>query len=133
MKRTFILILVTLACLNISAQKSKVKLNPRGLWAFESPTAPEGYTTGIIEITLAKKKYSVTMSFTGNDYKRPAEDIKFEKDSLQFYLNVDGTDVTFKSKFDQTDKMSGVALTNGGSVPFVLTREKNKIKSQNGL
>ena len=70
------------------------------------------------------------MSFTGNDYKYPAEDIKFEKDSLQFYLNVDGTDVTFKSKFEQPNKISGVAFTNGGSVPFALTREKNKIKSR---
>ncbi len=130
MKRAFIFILVALACFDLSAQKSKVKYKPVGKWTFEAPTAPERYTAGAIEITIAKKKYSVTMSFTGNDYKYPAEDIKFEKDSLQFYLNVDGTDVTFKSKFEQPNKISGVAFTNGGSVPFALTRENYKIKSR---
>lgn len=125
MKRIFILIIVVLACIDLSAQKSKVKYKPAGLWNFEAPAAPEGYTTGVIEITKVSKKLSMKMSFSGNDYKYP-EDIRFEKDSLQFYLNVDGTDVTFKSKFEQSDKISGIAFTSGGSVPFVLTREKNK-------
>jgi hypothetical protein len=117
MKRAFILILVTLACINLSAQKS-IKYNPGGKWEFEAPTAPEGYTAGFVDIIIANGKDSVTMSFTGKDYKYPAEDIKFEKDSLQFFVSVDGTDVTFKSRFEQLDTMSGVALTNGGSCPI---------------
>ena len=130
MKRVFILILVSLVCFSLSAQKSKVKYKPAGLWAFEAPAAPEGYTTGSVEIIIAKKKYSVSISFTGNDYKHPAEDIKFGKDSLQFYVNVDGTDVNFKSKFEERDKISGVAFTSGGNVWFVLTREKDKTKAR---
>ena len=129
MKRAFILILVTLACINLSAQKS-IKYSPGGKWEFEAPTAPEGYTAGFVDIKIANGKDSVTMSFTGKDYKYPAEDIKFEKDSLQFFVSVDGTDVTFKSRFEQLDTMSGVALTNGGAVPFLLIRQKNESNSK---
>lgn len=70
------------------------------------------------------------MTFTGKDDKYPAEDIKFKKDSLQFFVSVDGTDVTFKSRFEQLDTMSGVALTNGGAVPFLLIRQKNAFNSK---
>ena len=129
MKRTFILILVTLACINLSAQKS-IKYKPGGKWEFEAPTAPEGYTAGLVDILIANGKDSVTMSFTGKDYKYPAEDIKFEKDSLQFFVSVDGTDITFKSRFEQLDTMSGVAFTNGGTVPFLLIRQKNEFNSK---
>jgi hypothetical protein len=129
MKRAFILILVTIACINLSAQKS-IKYNPVGKWEFEAPSAPEGYTAGFVDIIIANGKDSVTMSFTGKDYKYPAEDIKFEKDSLKFFVSVDGTDVTFKSRFEQLDTMSGVALTNGGAVPFLLIRQKNESNSK---
>jgi hypothetical protein len=129
MKRAFILILVTIACINLSAQKS-VKYKPGGKWEFEAPMAPEGYTAGFVDIIIANGKDSVTMSFTGKDNKYPGEDIKFEKDSLQFFVSVDGTDVTFKSRFEQLDTMSGVALTNGGSVPFLLIRQKNELNSK---
>ena len=65
MKRAFILILVVLACFDLSAQKSKVKYKPAGQWTFEAPTAPERYTAGVIEITKANKKYSIKCHLQG--------------------------------------------------------------------
>jgi hypothetical protein len=130
MKRAIILIIVAMTCITLSAQKQKVKYNPKGQWTFEAPAAPEGYTTGTVEINYTKKKHSATIAFTGNEYKNPIDDVKFAKDSLQLFINIQGSDITFKSKFEQPDKMTGIASAEGGSVPFTLTRDKSKSKSQ---
>ena len=126
MKNVLILIILTLSCFSLSAQTSKVKHNPEGKWDFEAPTAPGGYTSGVVEVASAENKYSATMSFTGNDYKFPVDMVKFENDSLKINLNIEGTDVNIKIKFEDSDKMSGVAVTNDGEIPLVLTREKAK-------
>jgi hypothetical protein len=118
--------ILAIACFNLSAQTSTVKHNPVGKWGFEAPTAPQGYTSGVVEVNSASNKYSATMSFTGNDYQFPVDMVKFENDSLKISLYVEGTDVNIKIKFDDQDKMSGVATTNDGEIPLVLTREKAK-------
>ena len=124
MKRVIFLIFLAVACINLSAQTEKAKHNPAGKWEFEAPTAPQGYTSGNVEVTLADKKLTGTMSFTGNDNKIPFDVIKFENDTLKINLNVDGTDVNLKIIFDDINKMSGVATTYDGEIPIVLTREK---------
>jgi hypothetical protein len=126
MKKAFILITLVITYLNLSAQTSNVKHNPAGKWNFEAPTAPGGYTAGEVDVVSADNKYSGTMSFAGNDYKFPVDLIKFENDSLKINLNVEGSDVSIKIKFDDSDKMSGVAVTNDSDIPLVLTREKAK-------
>jgi hypothetical protein len=126
MKKVFILIVLTVACFNLSAQTSNAKHNPVGKWDFEAPTAPGGYTSGVVEVASDDNKYSATMSFSGNDYKFPVDDVKFENDSLKIKLNVEGTDVNIRIKFNDSDKMSGVATTYDGEIPLVLTRSKTK-------
>ncbi len=126
MKKVFILIVLTIACLNLFAQTSSVKHNPVGKWDFEAPAAPVGYTEGVIEVLSVNNKYSATMSFTGNDYKFPVDDVKFENDSLKINLNIEGSDVNIKIRFSETEKMSGVAVTNDGEIPLALTRSKSK-------
>lgn len=124
MKRVLFLIFLAIAWINLSAQTVKAKHDPAGKWEFEAPTAPQGYTSGNVEVTLADNKYTGTMSFTGNDYKIPVDIIKFENDTLKISLNVDGTDVNMKIIFDDLNKMSGVAATYDAEIPIVLTREK---------
>jgi len=124
MKKVFILVVLTIACFNLSAQTSNAKHNPVGKWDFEAPAAPGGYTSGVVEVNSSSNKLSATMSFTGNDYKFPVDNVKFENDSLKINLNVEGTDVNIRIKFNDTDKMSGVAATYDGDIPLVLTRSK---------
>ena len=126
MKKAFLLLVLAIAFLNLNAQSSVSKNNPVGKWSFDAPAAPQGYTSGIVEVTLEQNKYSATMSFEGMDFKIPAETVKFEKDTLNVSINVNGTDVSIKLKFDEADKMSGAAATYEGEIPLVLTREKKK-------
>ena len=126
MKKVFILFVLTIACLNMSAQSSAVKHNPVGKWDFEAPAAPGGYTEGVIEVSNVNNKYSATMSFTGNDFKFPVDDVKFENDSLKINLNIEGSDVNIKIKFSDKDKMTGVAVTGNGDIALELTRSKSK-------
>ncbi len=126
MKKAFLLLVLSIAFLNLGAQTSKQKNNPVGKWDFEAPAAPQGYNNGVVEVTMDQNKLSASMSFEGTDYKIPAETVKFERDTLNVNVNVSGTDVTIKVKFDEADKMSGVASTYDGDIPLTLTREKKK-------
>jgi hypothetical protein len=124
MKKTvslFVLLMLSISIL--SAQKPVTGKNPSGKWKFEAPYAPEGYTSGIIELTLADNAYSNSISFTGNDYKIPADKTKVEQDSISFSINVEGNDVSVSLKIEEANKMSGKALYAGGEIPLILTRE----------
>jgi hypothetical protein len=126
MKKVFILMVLAIACLNLSAQSTNVRHSPVGKWDFEAPAAPEGYTVGVIEVNNTNNKLAATMAFTGNDFKFPVDNVKFENDSLKISLNIEGSDVNIRIKFENPDKMSGVAATYDGEIPLVLTRSKEK-------
>lgn len=130
MKRAIVLIITVLFCVSLSAQKSRVKYNPKGTWRFENSAAPAGYSSGIIEIKYAKKKYSIQFSFSENKEKYEAEEVSFKKDSLQFSLDIQGMAMTCKSKFEQADKITGETFVMGTNVPFTLIRDRTKSKSK---
>jgi hypothetical protein len=127
MKKTIVVLfcMVTMV-LAVSAQKQKKDNNPVGKWHFEAPYAPEGYTSGALEIALAEDKLSANMSFIGDEYIFPAESMKFANDTLTFTIFVGGEDVAISIKFDEPDKMSGQAVYSGGEVPLGLLREMKK-------
>jgi hypothetical protein len=127
MKRIlFMLIMAVVVISSLNAQKSKVTNEPKGKWLFEAPYAPEGYTSGAIEVGTTDNKLAATVSFTGNDAKIPLENVKFENDTLKCELAVEGAIVTIILKFDEADKMSGKAVTPDGEVPLAMNREKKK-------
>jgi hypothetical protein len=127
MKKILFLFLFLLSVVSaVSAQNSKVKNNPVGKWQFEAPYAPEGFTSGTMEIGFAEAKYSAAMVFTGSDFKLPGEQVKFENEILKFVIYVEGTDVTVTLKFDSESKMSGKAVYSEGEVPLSLTRLPKK-------
>ena len=125
MKRTAILLFLAAVCMSLSGQASSSAKDPVGKWKFDAPYAPEGFTTGTVEIKFAEEKYSVTLMFSSNaEYILPCDKVKFEKETLTFNLYLDTEDIAFTLKFDEADKMSGKAVHSGGEVPLTLTREK---------
>ena len=118
-----IIALVTLSFSVLSAQSPNVKKDPVGKWKFEAPYAPEGFTTGTIDVGYADQKYSATMLFTGAGYSYNGEKVAVRNDSLFFMIWVEGTDVNVTLKLEDNTKMTGNAVYYEGNVPLSLTRE----------
>jgi hypothetical protein len=129
MKKIILFSLLILFCLPVitSAQDNKSTKDPVGKWIYEGPAAPEGYTSGKLEFSVADKKYNAIWTFIGNEEnKYSSENIKFRNDSLVFNVNVDGEDVAVALKIEENSKMTGKAIYSGGEVPMTLTRELKK-------
>jgi hypothetical protein len=124
MKKIFIFImLVVLIAPVISAQSSKGKADPIGKWKFEAPYAPEGYKSGIIDVSNAENKYSTAISFTGSDFVIPGDKIKVENDTVSFVVIVEGQEVSISLKAEDDGKMTGKAVYFEGEIPLTLTKD----------
>ena len=124
MKKIFSLAMLLLFSISLTnAQITKTKKDPAGDWKFEAPYAPEGYTTGNITIGLAEKKYTVTISMPGSDYKIKSENVKFENDSLKFSVYVEDENVVVKMKMEDAVKMTGAASTSEGVIPLTAAKQ----------
>jgi hypothetical protein len=66
------------------------------------------------------------MSFTGNDFKFPGDNIKAEKDSIQFSVFIQGEDVKVMLRVENDTVMSGKAVYSEGEVPLSLKRSAAK-------
>jgi len=119
-------IIVIAGLSSLRAQNTKVKYEPKGKWLFEAPYAPEGFTSGTIEVGTAENKLTATISFTGNETKIPLDNVKFENDNLTCSIFIEGATILISLKFDDLDKMSGKAVTPDGEIPLILNREKKK-------
>ena len=124
MKKICSIALVVIICASaVSAQTTNGKKDPVGKWKYEAPYAPEGYTTGTVEIGKTDQKYSATMTFTDLDYSLTGEKVTLRNDSVFFLIWVEGNDVNIALKVEDNSKMSGNAVYFEGTVPFTLTRE----------
>jgi hypothetical protein len=127
MKKVILLVLsLVLSLPVVTAQNNQVKKDPVGKWKFEAPYAPEGYTSGTIEVGLADKKYSVAMYFTSNETKYSGEMVRYENDTLTFNVLVEGNDVVVTLKLEDLTKMAGKAVYSEGEVPLTLTKVVDK-------
>jgi hypothetical protein len=129
MKRASVLFVMVIAFISLvkgQDQKAKVSYEPKGKWLFEAPYAPEGFTSGSIEIGSADKKLTAVIAFTGNETQIPLENVKFENDSLKCGINIEGSYIAITLKFEEADKMSGKAAAPDGEIPLTLAREKKK-------
>jgi hypothetical protein len=124
MKRIiFIFVVIFVFTLTSIAQQSNgQKNNSVGTWKFEAPYAPEGYTSGTIIVGNEEQKPSATMSFTGNEFKIPGDNVKALKDSILFSVYIQGQDVKVMLKMDTEIKMSGKAVYSEGEVPLTLNK-----------
>ena len=127
MKKVFgLAIMIMIGLSSVNGQKAKVTYEPKGKWHFEAPDAPEGFTSGTMEVSAAEKKLTAVMTFTGNESKIPLENVKFENDKLKCSLAIEGESISITLKFDEADKMSGTAAFSEGEFPGTMTREKKK-------
>ena len=123
MKRGIVFILFIIFSLQLlTAQATQVKNNPVGTWKFSAPYAPEGYTSGTIVVGFAEQKHTTTMSFTGNEYKLPGENVKAVEDSVLFSVFLEGQDIKVLLKMDSDTNMTGKAVYSEGEVPLALSR-----------
>jgi hypothetical protein len=124
MKRTILVILAIslLSVISASAQNSAAKNDPTGKWKFEAPYAPEGFTSGTIEVGFAENKYSASILF-GSEYKIQGEKVTFENDTVNFNVFLEGNDIAIKLKMDSATKMTGKASYFEGDIPLTLTKE----------
>ena len=124
MKRIiFIFVVIFVFTLTSIAQQSNgQKNNSVGTWKFEAPYAPEGYTSGTIIVGNEEQKPSATMSFTGNEFKIPGDNVKALKDSILFSVYIQGQDVKVMLKIENDTIMSGKAVYLEGEIPITLTK-----------
>jgi len=123
MKKGFVIVLFIVLCLPVlTAQNKLPKIDSAGTWKFDAPYAPEGYNSGIIVVGIVEQKPSAIMSFTGNDFKYPGENVKAEKDSILFSVYIQGQDVNVMLKIENDTLMSGKAVYSEGEVPLSLTK-----------
>jgi hypothetical protein len=121
-KNIFTLILVSLLIGSASAQKITKKNDPTGKWKFEAVNAPEGFTSGTIDVGFAEKLYSVVMTFEGNGYSFPGEKVKFEKDSFNYSMYVDNQEVVVTLALIDPLKMEGKAVYSDGEVQLIMNK-----------
>ncbi|MBP8958860.1 MAG: hypothetical protein KBG40_00340 [Bacteroidales bacterium] len=118
--------LFILIAFSLTAQNQKLKYNLTGIWKFDAPDAPYGYTSGSMEFRLSEGKYTGSASFTGSDYKIPIQILKAANDSISGGMYVDGTDVRLNLKIENETKMTGKAWTPDGVIVVTAIKEKPK-------
>jgi hypothetical protein len=123
MKRKIVqlLLIVSVSLIVSLSTTAQVKVAYLGNWSFVAPTAPEGYTYGIIEI----KKDSINTSFTESKYRFPSIWIKVKNDSITYKAIVDGTDVLFSFKIENETNIKGNAVWDDGETQMILKKKKD--------
>ena len=127
MKKILKTIVLLFLCVSaVSAQSANGKKDPVGKWKFDAPYAPEGYTTGTVDIGFANQEYTANIEFTNIGYSFPGEKVRMQKDSLFFMIWIENTDVNFSMIMEDKTKISGNAVYYEGTVPFTLTKESDQ-------
>ena len=116
-----LMIISFLFVIGVNGQNSN-KINPVGTWKFAAPYAPEGYSSGKIVVGFAEQKHTTTMSFTGNEYKLPGDNVKTVNDSIMFSVFLEGQDIKVMLKMVSDTNMTGKAVYSEGEVPLALSR-----------
>jgi len=116
-----LMIISFLFVIGVNGQNNN-KINPVGTWKFAAPYAPEGYSSGTIVVGFAEQKHTTTMSFTGNEYKLPGDNVKTVNDSIMFSVFLEGQDIKVMLKMVSDTNMTGKAVYSEGEVPLALSR-----------
>lgn len=116
-----LMVISFLFVIGVNGQNSN-KINPVGTWKFAAPYAPEGYSSGKIVVGFAEQKHTTTMSFTGNEYKLPGDNVKTVNDSIMFSVFLEGQDIKVMLKMVSDTNMTGKAVYSEGEVPLALSR-----------
>ncbi len=118
------LLLAFCAIFTVTGQSNSKNPVHTGSWKFEAPYAPEGFTSGTIDVKFADEKYSTSISFPVSSYSLTGEKAKMEKDTLTFTVYVEGQEVVVHLNPDGDKKMTGKAVYFEGEIPLTLTRQE---------
>jgi hypothetical protein len=126
MKKGIITLLMLAFCavFTVTGQTGSKSQVHTGKWKFEAPYAPEGFTSGTIDVKFADEKYTTSISFPASGYSLTGDKAKVEKDTLVFTDYVEGQEVVVHLKADSDQKMTGKAVYFEGEIPLTLTREE---------
>jgi hypothetical protein len=116
-------VVLLLAIFTLNSQGVQKKFNPSGTWKYEAPYAPEAYATGTIIFAEKDKAMTASISFTGSDYKIPAEKVTLDGSSVTILINLEGEGITINLKPESETKMSGVAKGPEGDIPLTLNKQ----------
>lgn len=119
-----LLLLASFAIITATGQTNSQNVKHEGKWKFEAPYAPEGFTTGTIDVKFAEDKYTTSISFPTSGYTLAGEKAKIEKDTLSFTVFVEGQEVVVFLKPDTDQKMTGKAVYFEGEIPLTLTKQE---------
>ncbi len=125
-KSLVILFLALAFALNANGQKPAPADELPGKWKFEAPSAPEGFTSGNIDISFVENVYKVSLAFTGSDYKLDGDRAAIVDGSFMFVVYLQGQEITIVLRMEGKDKMNGLAIHPDGEVPLVLVRNTDK-------
>ena len=106
-----------------SAQTIKESNNPLGKWKFEAPLAPEGYSSGSIDLSFAGNKYLTAISLTGTDYVITGDKTKVVNDTVTFVVLINGNEIAISLKQESSVQMTGKAVYSEGEIPLTLTKK----------
>lgn len=124
-KGIFTLLLIAFcAVFTATGQTDSKNATHEGKWKFEAPYAPEGFTTGTIDVKFAEDKYTTSISFPASGFTLAGEKAKVEKDTLSFTVFIEGQEVVVFLKPDTGQKMTGKAVYFEGEIPLTLTKQE---------
>jgi hypothetical protein len=116
----FFLSLIFIVLLTASAN-AQLKESFLGKWAFNAPSAPEGYMNGIIEL----KPDTAIISFNDVPYSFVSNWVKVRNDSLIFETFINNGSVLFSLKLEK-EKIEGEAVWDEGETLISLSRDAKK-------
>lgn len=102
-------------------------IDPVGTWSFTAPDAPYDFQSGDFIITKEKKELKVKVVFS-EYFKLDATNVKYEKNTLSFRVNVDDETVYIKGTFDEKTGFTGKAMTSMGDMPIKAKKKVVKKK-----
>jgi hypothetical protein len=105
--------------LTAKGQNTQIDKLHTGKWSFDAPTAPDGYTFGMMDL----KKDSVIMTFVNANDKYPSSWIKVKADSLIYSTVIDGEDVLFSLDITNNDTIKGNAVWSDGQTKMIIKRK----------
>ena len=114
-----LLLMVLVSFIGSISANAQLRTTYQGKWSFDAPSAPDGYTNGIVEI----KRDSVYISFTGSQNKFPSVWTRVRNDSIYFQTFIDGTDVLFSLKIEGETNIKGNAVWEDGETQMILKRK----------
>lgn len=97
-----------------------------GIYEYKAAEAPYEYQKGTIELKKAENKWTVKV--TVDNQTIAAQDVKVEKNQVQFRIYVEGGSVLVKLQH-KDDKLTGTASSSEEGV-MKITAERKKVTSK---